>query len=102
MAYEYTSDQLSYYLDDSGVFNTDDRDEIIQALQHAGLFSPSSPGGENTHVEFLNPGDAPADDTETAIYQGAPQNPVTLDPDVDAHIFATDDAVEATLHGTGE
>ena len=43
--YDFSQSQLSDFIDESPVFSPEDGDAIISALQKAGVFSASSPGG---------------------------------------------------------
>ena len=79
-SYNYTQDQLADFVDDSGVFSSSDRDEIIHALQNAGIFSSSSPSGTDAHVHVLGPDEVPTSGDEVAYYTESPGHPVTLDP----------------------
>src|SRR5262249_14355599 len=99
--YDYSHDQLAGVIDDSGVFSHGERDEILQALQNAGVFSSTSSAGPDAHVAVLSPDQAPSAGDEVVIYTGAPDHPLELDPNVHAYAFATNDAVTVSIDGMG-
>src|SRR3569623_3531361 len=99
--YDFSQDQLSDLIDGSGVFSSDDRDAIIQALQYVGVFSTGSESGADAHTVVVGPDDLPTVDPEVVVVTGAPDGHVNLDPANTAYIFDTIVAVDASLHGTG-
>src|SRR3954449_1888838 len=94
--YDYNNDQLGDVIESGGGFWSTDRDEILQALQQAGIFA-----GGDANVEVLGGDDQPTSGDDVAYYTEAPDHPVTLDPSVGAYIFDTNDEVDATLNGSG-
>jgi Ca2+-binding RTX toxin-like protein len=100
--YDYTQQQLSDTLANSGAFTTADRNAILSGLQKLGIFGEGGTAGALGRGESLFFGQSSTSNSEEfLIYSGSPTGPVEVTNANRAVTFDTADGVEVEIDATG-